>query len=324
VRTRTGRRAGARAPEKRFLINHFEILVVDNGSTDGTREMVFSRFGGHNHVPVRYIREETPGLSRARNRAIDETTSEFLVFLDDDAIPMPGWLAAIAGVFASSSDIAVVGGEMVPVYEGGKPPWLPLEAEHLFMPMIPGEGLRRISYPHYPYGANIAFRRRVFRQAGQFREDLGYCASALVPSEETELLVRAENTGAVIMFEPKAAVEHHVLQDRLSKQYIRRRFLPVGVGYYEIHKTRCSDTGNWGFREIADGLRMSILALIALRGRIVCLRRKEDKLGFAEELKCLTQVGWHRARFHDALHQLWVRIRSMRAARTPERPPPPS
>ena len=288
----------------------FDVLVVDNGSSDGTSDMVNECFGSSENLIVRCVREEVAGLSRARNRALAETTSDFIAFLDDDAIPAPGWLAALSDAFISSPDVDVVGGGIIPVYEGGAPVWLSSRVEAVFMPQIPGEGLRPVRYPHYPYGANIAFRRTIFHRIGLFREDLGYCGSNLVPAEETELLIRAEKSGAIILFEPRASVRHLIPRERVTKKYLRKRFLTIGVGRYEVEKTRRQDFENWGGREIVTELGHCVWKYFVAWRVMYRVRWLGAADGFDRELDGREKMGLHRARMKEALAQLKKRVRT--------------
>lgn len=286
----------------------FDVLVVDNGSTDGTAEMVTERFGSNTCATVRYVREDRAGLSRARNRGIAETTGDIIAFLDDDAIPEPGWLASIANAFASVPNAAVVGGKVVPMYEGGGAEWLTARVMGIFAPQIPGSGLRRTHHPIYPFGANIAFRKTVFNRIGSFREDLGYCGSDLVPGEETELLMRLEKSGEIILYEPLAAVRHIIPQNRLSKKYLRRRFKAAGLGHYEVEKTRRNDFEYWGFREISERFFRSLRTYISLWRQVLVARLGGSADGFDDELQLLTKLGQSETQLKESLEQLARRL----------------
>ncbi len=303
------------ALKQELSVGTFDVLVVDNGSTDGTADLVAALSGTDTPVPVRYAREEVAGLSRARNRAIAETTSDFLVFLDDDAIPEPGWLAAVAAAFASAPDVDAVGGGIVPVFECGQPETLPARVVDLFTPQIRGRDRRQVSYPHYPYGANIAFRRTAFRRVGLFREDLGYCGDRLMPAEETELLLRIEKSGGKILFEPRAVVHHLIPAARTSRAYLRRRFLAMGQGQRELEKTRRHDCEPWGLRDVFRALAGGVREYRAAAAAIGSLRRATDRDSFDRELQAWAQKGHALSVLQEAGRRLGARLRLRRGGR---------
>src|ERR687898_2245292 len=94
---------------------HFEIIVVDDGSTDETSE-VASRYEG-----VRLIRQENRGLAGARNRGLEEAKGEYVVFLDADDRLLPGALEAGLGCFEAHPECAFVFGNSRRIPEGGTP-----------------------------------------------------------------------------------------------------------------------------------------------------------------------------------------------------------
>lgn len=150
--------------------NGHEILVVDNGSTaDATRRVVES-FGS-----FRYVREETPGLNAARNRALREATHEIVAFTDDDAVPEVGWLDALLANFGDPQVLCVTGLTV--------PAELETEAQEWFERYNPfGRGFRRVvhdrrnrnlaSAGRVGAGANMALRRCVVDRVGPFDESL--------------------------------------------------------------------------------------------------------------------------------------------------------
>lgn len=287
--------------------DRFAVLVVDNGSTDGTAKMVATRFGQGTEVPVRYVYEETPGLSRARNRAVAETSSEAIIFLDDDAIPEPGWLQYLAAAFASAPDIVAVGGAVVPLFEGGMPTWT-RDVNKYYSPFIPGEGLRRTSYPHLPWGGNMIYRRSAFQKIGVFREELGYRGSSLVTSEDIEWLMRVEKSGGRILYEPRAVVRHCISANRTTKRYLRRRTYGSGLGVHGVEKTRRNDFETWGFREIGLAIVRLNFKRVGLWLKILVAQLPVSVDRFDRELDSWRALGGIQARLTDAWRQLGEKL----------------
>jgi glycosyltransferase involved in cell wall biosynthesis len=197
-----------------------EILVVDNGSTDDTAEVV-----ARADLGVSYVFEAEPGLSRARNRGIRESHGEVVLFIDDDALPLPGWLDAHRRAFEDAT-VGAVGGPIALSFEGqNRPRWLTEAFEQLLGAYDLGPDA--IIYGEHGYdtlsGGNMSFRRRMLDEVGLFDVALGRRDEALLAGEEYELTYRLLRAGWKAVYEPRAAVVHLVVADRLRVAYFRSR-----------------------------------------------------------------------------------------------------
>ncbi len=101
----------------------WELLVIDNGSTDATSSLLAETGWRPPGVPVRVVGEDRLGLSNARNRALQEMAGEYIVFMDDDETPGPGWLRAYHEAIAAYRPDAI-GGRIEVLFEGERPSWL--------------------------------------------------------------------------------------------------------------------------------------------------------------------------------------------------------
>lgn len=229
------------AAAQSLSIGSFEIVVVDNGSTDHTPEVVRECQGSITNVPLRYVVETEVGLSAARNLAIREAKGRILCFLDDDALPEIEWLEWLVRGYAGNPKVMCVGGAIVPVYEIPLPEWFPEDLEFIFKPALRGVGLHQVTYPHYPYGANFSIRADA-AQVGKFNTSLGYKAQSLIPCEETEFLLRLEKAGYTILMETRAVVKHLIPANRLTLEYQRRRHYANGRGNALMNYMHCSES----------------------------------------------------------------------------------
>jgi glucosyl-dolichyl phosphate glucuronosyltransferase len=206
----------------------WEVIVVDNNSTDQTRAVVedFCRkYPGR----FRYLFEGQQGLSRARNAGIREASGEIIAFMDDDVTVEPGWLQNLTGSLHSGEWVGA-GGPVRPPVEFTPPRWLTLGGE-----MDLGGALALIDFGKVPcelkappYGTNMAFRRSMFAKYGTFRPDLGRCGSGLLSNEDTEFGRRLLATGEHLRYEPLAVVHHPVPEQRLRKKYFRNWWFDYG------------------------------------------------------------------------------------------------
>lgn len=206
----------------------YEIIVIDNNSTDDTAKLVQEIRAGEGGDRVKYVLEKTPGLSAARNRAIREARGEYILFLDDDAIASPLWIQHIVGVFDSDRAIGVVGGKIEPLWESRKPDWIPSENLSLYTILDYADHVVEMPSPSIPFGANVAFRTQVFRDIAPFREDLGRVGKNLLSNEESELIARIR-VHHKVFYTPFGSVQHKVSKERTTKNWFLRRVFWQGV-----------------------------------------------------------------------------------------------
>lgn len=205
----------------------WELLVVDNNSTDATREVVA---GYEGVLPVRYLLETKQGLSHARNRAVREARGEYIVWTDDDVRVSENWLAAYGDAFRSWPDTLFFGGPLLPWFEGEPPGWLTEAFEEvagayavkdLSPEPVPLTGLDEL-----PFGANMAFRTEALGD-DPFDVRLGRHGRNLMVGEETELMLSLVEEGPPGRWVPEARVRHYIPSERQSVRYLRR--------YYRAH-----------------------------------------------------------------------------------------
>lgn len=205
----------------------YEVIVVDNRSTDNTRQVV-QEVGRMTSIPILYVYEERLGLSVARNRAIREAKGDYILFLDDDAAASKNWIEGIVSVFESDPRIGCVGGKIDPAWEGAEPTWLLPENRTLYTILDYSQEIVEMKKPAIPFGANVAFRKSVFDTLRPFREDLGRVGSNLLSSEEAELIDRIRSRYTVY-YTPHAWVRHKIPRSRVSRKWLLRRIYWQGV-----------------------------------------------------------------------------------------------
>ncbi|MBM7563607.1 glycosyltransferase [Paenibacillus sacheonensis] len=205
----------------------YEVIVVDNRSTDHTRAVV-EEFQKLVEIPIVYIYEERLGLSVARNRAIREAAGEYVMFLDDDAVASEEWIRGIVALFDRDPRIGCVGGKIEPAWEGSAPHWLPQENRTLYTILDYADEIVEMRKPDLPFGANVSFRKSVFDTMEPFREDLGRVGSNLLSSEESELIGRIR-TRYSVYYTPYASVLHKIPRSRMSRKWLLRRIHWQGV-----------------------------------------------------------------------------------------------
>jgi glycosyltransferase involved in cell wall biosynthesis len=209
----------------------WELLVVDNGSTDTTRQVVA---GAAERLPVsvRYQYDPTPGKYAALNGGIRTANGKFIAATDDDALPREDWLDRALDGF-KRFECGFVGGPVFPVWCGARPRWLAekssLAGKVLALQDYGSETREYGDGIAWPLGVNVAYRREVFNRAGLFNDKLGRVAGTLRNQAQREWHLRARAAGIRGFYLPDMAVRHAVPGERLTKQYFRRWFFWHGV-----------------------------------------------------------------------------------------------
>jgi len=192
---------------------HAEVLVVDNASTDDTPAVLAAL-----PAPVdllRVVREPRVGLSAARNRGLAEVRGAVAVFLDDDAVPRPGWLASHL-VLYDAPGVVCVGGRIRVQLPVTRPPWLTPPLEKALTAHDLGAPTRRYrAGDAYPCGANVSYRVTTAQELGGFSLLVGPRGRRLLQHDDTDLCCRIERAGGEMMYSHEAVVDHHILADRL-------------------------------------------------------------------------------------------------------------
>jgi glucosyl-dolichyl phosphate glucuronosyltransferase len=216
----------------------WELLIVDNGSTDNTREVV-ERYA--DRLPIRYAREETPGLSNARNHGVRTARGRYLCWTDDDAEVDPEWLAAYAEAFERHPEAAVFGGRVIPRLDGLTPPWFARLVSRWPVNNIVAErnfGDEPIpldfSCDRVPWGVNYAIRAQEQRQHA-YDPELGVSPTHRRSGEESQLMFEVMSGGATGWWVPGARVHHIFPARRQSRTYFREHFAAIGetLGYLD-------------------------------------------------------------------------------------------
>jgi glucosyl-dolichyl phosphate glucuronosyltransferase len=200
----------------------FEVLVVDNHSTDNTAAICqqfqdkFSNF--------HYLFEPVQGLSKARNTGWKETQGLYVAYLDDDAIPCELWAESIISTFEKVHPQPVcVGGPIYPLWEIPKPDWVTPIMETLFTILDGGNTPRWFQENEYPWGANVVYRRDALEKAGGFSEQLGRKGQNLLSGEEWLLNTALTAKGEKFYYNPQASVQHWVPKERINPEWLVQR-----------------------------------------------------------------------------------------------------
>jgi GT2 family glycosyltransferase len=207
----------------------WEVLVIDNNSTDGTRGAA-EAFAREARINVRYVFEGRQGLNQARNAGVRAAKGELIYFLDDDVEVTRDWLAELTKAF-ELNPVVGVGGRVLIREDLQRPAWWRAEYDGALGKFDPGETaiLSDDTYASIVgIGANLAFKRSVFDRYGGFRPDLDRRKKKLLMGGDVEFYQRIKNAGELTMYYPAAIVYHCPDSSRMTKAYLRRWYFRIG------------------------------------------------------------------------------------------------
>ncbi|MBF0570627.1 MAG: glycosyltransferase family 2 protein [Candidatus Omnitrophica bacterium] len=275
-----------------FDYDKFEIIVIDNGSTDETKSVVGKLTIEHPQHTIRYIYDDVPGLLTGRHRGAKEANSDILCFVDDDIEAAPCWLQAICDDF-KDPNVHLVGGKCLPIYDVPPPEWeKSLWSNNndlkmcLYYSLIDQGDVKKGTDPNYIFGLNFCIRRQVLLNLGGFHPDcIPKRLQKYQGDGETGLTMMFAKKGLRAMYDPKALVYHHVTKERLTMEYLESRMFYNGVGYsYFLVRNHCKPI--LVFRLLLRAIK------IRVRGLLRC-----SKDAFSERMRNAYQRGFD---FHQS------------------------
>jgi hypothetical protein len=173
------------------------------------------------------------GLSAARNRALGEADeADVIAFLDDDAVPEPGWLSALTGRWrAAGPEVACIGGAILPSFEASPPAWLTDRLYPTFSLLDLGEGVVELDplNDRDAWGANVSFRAAAVREVGGFDPQRGPWSGVPLFGDESAVQRRLAQRGYRVLYAGDVRVAHRIEADRMRLGQVWRRELYRGA-----------------------------------------------------------------------------------------------
>jgi glycosyltransferase involved in cell wall biosynthesis len=207
----------------------WELIVVDNHSTDQTVELVRKLWTLP--IPLKVVTETAQGVAYVRLRGIEEASFEFVLFVDDDNWLEPDWVSKVYTIFTTRPEIAMLGGSTSGEYEIPPPEWFDKVKESYAIGPQSGSTGDITDIRGYVWGAGMAFRKSIYqkiKRAGYQPLLSGRSVGKLVPGEDTEFCYAFIAAGGRIWYFEDLRLRHYIPGSRMNWDYVCR--LSRGMG----------------------------------------------------------------------------------------------
>ena len=210
----------------------FETLIIDSGSTDGVYAELAAMVA---ETPnARLIRIDRPGVSIARNAGAGAAKSDYIAYIDDDAIPANDWIEQIRQAITDLGGVpALLGGRILPIWEAPLPEWWPTRLRGVLSIIeADGRGIYRrrgAAGDLAPYGANMVIHVTTMRSIGGFGDSAGREGAKLLSDEDVQLAWRLQDAGYAVHYESRIIVHHQIQSGRLTPEWLLRRMYWQGA-----------------------------------------------------------------------------------------------
>ena len=209
-----------------YPLSDFEIIVIDNNSTDNTQE-ILSDF--KTNFNLRYYKEINQGISYARNLGVSQAQGKYIVFIDDDETINPDFLGNLYQFIQQYPQAELISEPVVPVFETEKPKWFsPYTATLITGEYNKGKAIKIVGKKDYPGTGHATFKKELFLKYGGFNTNLGRCADSLMGAEDKDFFLRLMNNGIDCYYVPTAVIYHHIPAKKLTEEHFSKLTLSIG------------------------------------------------------------------------------------------------
>lgn len=222
----------------------YEVIVVNNNSTDRTEEVVQAFLQSHPDAHFYYYNEPQQGASFARNTGSAYARSPLLCFMDDDAVADADYLERIVAFFETHPDAGGLGGRIIPKYIPSEPEWMSHYVSSLVGHFHYSETVTVFAPNKYPLESNMIIRKRDFDAIQGFNAKLpGVVGTLRIGGEGKDFFFRLKELGRTIYYDPAIRVQHVVETAKLTREYMYRVASGIGRG----ERVRMKEKGGWAF-----------------------------------------------------------------------------
>jgi glycosyltransferase involved in cell wall biosynthesis len=213
----------------------FEIVVINNASTDNTTEIVEDYRLNNQNINIKLFQENNPGLFYARKKGYYKSKYEYIIYCDDDNWLEENYLSNVYRILTENSKISILGGIAEPVFEGGKPIWFD-KYQHNFAVGDQSTSIDQLSKVELLYGAGFAIRKSYLNIL--YTKEIHFLLSGrsgkkLMSGDDNEWCILAKQMGCEIWYNRNLKFKHYMPENRMNWQYLKK--LHEGFGRSKVY-----------------------------------------------------------------------------------------
>lgn len=244
--------------------NSFEVIVVDNASTDGTQEVCATLLPQLTATTFSYHQEKQQGASFARNTGAMLANAPLLCFMDDDAVAHHDFVERIIDFFSRHPEAGGLGGRIIPLYIPEEPAWMSHYVSSLVGHFHYSKTVTQFRGGKFPFESNMTLPTALFRNLGGFNERLpGVAGKVRIGGEGKDLFLRLTALGPSIYYDPSVVVKHVVETEKLTHQYLTE--VAQGIGRGERIRTLANGTLSYYHKQFEYILKLIAAILISAK-----------------------------------------------------------
>lgn len=285
------------------VFDSYEVLVIDNNSTDDTATVV-AEIARRSAGRVRHLTETRQGVAYARQAGIDAARAPVIALFDDDVLVSEQWVETIQRRFARHADVDCLGGKVLPRWQAAPPSWL--TADQWAPLALQDHGDRdmevSLSNPRCLISANLACRRQVFDQIGGFSPQFQRVKDSIGSLEDDEWIRRFWKSEMRALYVPELVTYTDVPLSRMTRAYHRRWHLGHGRFYALMRAEEIERSAVGAPLGVPAHLYRS--AFVDAAGWIGDVFQRRTARAFAREMKLRFFTGFVQQRVRNRGHVL--------------------
>ena len=289
----------------------FEVVIVDNNSTDDTPN-VAAQFRDSG-VSLKYVKEERLSFTVARHTGADTASGKFLSYIDDDVVVSSGWLGAVIDAFEHHDKAGIVGGPILPIFEAEPPEWIKKYYSMSGWLSLLDLG-SELHQTKHAYGPNYSIRKDLLQLVGGFPADTigiesegrrGVVEKTYVGSGDVGLCAKVEGAGYEVIYAPRALVHHVIPPVRLTKKWWRSRLAGEGCCHALTHQYENQESSTRLFGRGMNSIWRAATTAMMFAGNAARRTGKERHEFWISYHMSRARVEFALARRPDLARRLW-------------------